>query len=96
MPTFDVPQLLDSKGSGYLTSALKLEAGRFTKWNKRFLCHIVGMEPYLIKVLKDDQYVSKTTDGLDKPECQWNNDKRMVVNQDQCLKESSYHAYLMM
>ena len=51
-----------------------------------FLCHIVGMKPYLIKVLNDALYVPKTVHGLDKPETQLKNDERKAVNQDQRLK----------
>lgn len=86
MSTFDVPQLLNSKSSGYLSTAPKLEVDKFTKWKKWFLCRIVGMEPYLLKCLNDGLYVPKTITILGKIKAQWIDKERKVVNQDQCLK----------
>ena len=82
----DVPQLVDKKGGSYTATAPRLEVGRFSKWKKRMLCYLMGMEPYYITLINDGPYVPKTAEGLVKPEAQWTPDERRVVNQDQRLK----------
>ncbi|GKA30960.1 retrovirus-related pol polyprotein from transposon TNT 1-94 [Tanacetum coccineum] len=49
------------------------------------LCHLTRMEPYYIQCIKDGLFQSKTAEGTNKPEGQWSNDERSVVNQDQRL-----------
>ncbi|GKB56489.1 hypothetical protein Tco_0912675 [Tanacetum coccineum] len=81
----NVPQLVDNKGGSYSAIAPRLEVGKFNKWKKRMLCHLTGMEPYYIQCIKDGLFQSKTAEGANKPEGQWSNDERSVVNQDQRL-----------
>ncbi|GJS14761.1 hypothetical protein Tco_0409233 [Tanacetum coccineum] len=51
------------------------------------LCYLMGMEPYYIQCIKDGPFKPKIVDGLsDKPESQWTQDERRVVNQDPRLK----------
>jgi hypothetical protein len=50
------------------------------------LCYLTKLEPYYIKLINDGPYVPKTAQGLIKPEAQWTQDERRVVNQDQRLK----------
>ncbi|GJZ96574.1 hypothetical protein Tco_0668908 [Tanacetum coccineum] len=66
-----------------LLLALRLEVGKLTKWKKRMLCYLVGMEPYYITCINEGLFKPKTTEGLPKTEAQWLNDERRVVNQDQ-------------
>ncbi|GKF00574.1 hypothetical protein Tco_0023924, partial [Tanacetum coccineum] len=82
----NVPQLVDKKGGSYSAIAPRLEPGKFNKWKKRMLCYLTGMEPYYIQCIKDGPFQPKTAEGATKPESQWTNDERRVVNQDQCLK----------
>ncbi|GKB04879.1 hypothetical protein Tco_0833074 [Tanacetum coccineum] len=44
------------------------------------------MEPYYIQCIRDGPFHPTTAKGANKPEAQWSNDKRRVVNQDQRLK----------
>lgn len=86
MADIDVPQLVDKKGGSYSATAPRLEVGKFNKWKKRMLCYLTRMEPYYIKLVNDGPYVPKTAQSLIKPEAQWTQDERRVVNQDQRLK----------
>ncbi|GKD42544.1 retrovirus-related pol polyprotein from transposon TNT 1-94 [Tanacetum coccineum] len=81
-----VPQLVDKKRGSYYVIALRLEPGKFNKWKKRMLCYLTGMEPYYIKCIKEGSYQPKNVEGEIKPEYQWTNDERKMVNQDQHLK----------
>ncbi|GJW47484.1 hypothetical protein Tco_0079130 [Tanacetum coccineum] len=51
-------------------------------------CYLTGMEPYYIQCVKDGPFQPKTSEGAIKPEFQWTNDERRVVNQDQRLKNT--------
>ncbi|GJZ52564.1 hypothetical protein Tco_0607079 [Tanacetum coccineum] len=86
MAESNVPHRVDKKGGRYLTIAPRLEVGKFNKWKKCMLCYLTEMEPYYMTCIKDGPFQPKTTDGANKPEAQWSNDERRVVNQDQCLK----------
>ncbi|GJU83031.1 hypothetical protein Tco_1285396 [Tanacetum coccineum] len=50
------------------------------------LCYLTRMEPYYITCITDGHFQPKTAEGANKPETQWSNDERRVVNQDQRLK----------
>ncbi|GJT44495.1 hypothetical protein Tco_0953210 [Tanacetum coccineum] len=50
------------------------------------LCYLTGMEPYYIQCTKDGPFQPNTAEGANKPEAQWSNNERRVVNQDQRLK----------
>ncbi|GKA70456.1 hypothetical protein Tco_0776595 [Tanacetum coccineum] len=82
----NVPHLVDKKGGNYSAVAPPLDLKKFSKWKKRMLCYLTGMEPNYIQCLKDGHFKEKTTEGADKPESQWTPDERRVVNQDQRLK----------
>ena len=86
MAESDVPQLVDKKGGSYTATAPRLEVGKFSKWKKRMLCYLTGMEPYYIELINEGPYIPKTSTGLVKPDSQWTPDERRVVNQDQRLK----------
>ncbi|GJU68757.1 hypothetical protein Tco_1255016 [Tanacetum coccineum] len=45
-----------------------------------------GLEPYHIQCIKDGPFLPKMVEGDIKPELQWTNDERRVVNQYQRLK----------
>ncbi|GJU95155.1 hypothetical protein Tco_1319911 [Tanacetum coccineum] len=62
----EAPQLMYPKGGSYVSTAPKLEVARFSKWKKRMICYLVGMEPYLIKCIEDGLFVPKTTANLPK------------------------------
>ncbi|GJS59282.1 hypothetical protein Tco_0654066 [Tanacetum coccineum] len=83
--TTEVPQTLEYRG-GQLISAPLVEVENITKWKKRFMCHIVGIQPQFKKIIFDGPYVSKTAGGAPKPEPRWTVDERKAVNLDQCLK----------
>jgi hypothetical protein len=80
MADIDVPQLVDKKGGSYSATVHRLEVGKFNKWKKRMLCYLTRMKPYYIKLINDGPYVPKTAQGLIKPEAQWTQDERRVVN----------------
>ena len=63
MADSDVPQLVDKKRGVYSVVAPKLEAGKFSKWKRRMLCYLTGMEPYYITCINDGPFVSMTTQG---------------------------------
>ncbi|GJT28467.1 hypothetical protein Tco_0908742 [Tanacetum coccineum] len=59
----EIPQTLEYKG-GQLNAAPMLEVENFTNWKKRFMCHIVGIEPQFKKIITDGPYVPMTASGL--------------------------------
>ncbi|GJV32496.1 hypothetical protein Tco_1392896 [Tanacetum coccineum] len=77
----EVPQTLEYKG-GQLNPAHVLEVENFTNWKKRFLCHIIGIEPQFENIIKNGPYIPMTTDH-EKPESQWTSDERKADNLDQ-------------
>ncbi|GKC94168.1 hypothetical protein Tco_1159610 [Tanacetum coccineum] len=64
----EVPQTLEYKG-GQLNVAPVLEVENFTNWKKRFMCHIVGIEPQFKNIILNGPYVPMTA-GVRKPEAQ--------------------------
>ncbi|GJU03797.1 hypothetical protein Tco_1114135 [Tanacetum coccineum] len=86
MAESNVPLLVDKTGGSYSAIAPKLKPGKFNKWKRRMLCYLVRMEPYYIKCIKEGPFQPKNAEGAIKPESQWTNDKRRVVNQDQRFK----------
>nr|GEY22192.1 retrovirus-related Pol polyprotein from transposon TNT 1-94 [Tanacetum cinerariifolium] len=75
-----------NKGGSYFAIVPQLEVGKFKKWKKRILCYLTGIEPYYITCMKDDPFQPKTAEGANKPEAQWSNYERRVVNQIQRLE----------
>ncbi|GKD70933.1 hypothetical protein Tco_1325023, partial [Tanacetum coccineum] len=70
---------------GQLNAAPVLEVENFTNWKKRFMCHIIGIEPYFQNIIKNGPYIPMTV-GQRKPEVQWTPDERKAANLDQRLK----------
>ncbi|GJS99640.1 retrovirus-related pol polyprotein from transposon TNT 1-94 [Tanacetum coccineum] len=80
----EVPQTLEYKG-GQLNVATVLEVENFTNWKKRFMCHIIGIEPQFEKIIKNGPFIPMVA-GQRKPEGQWTRDERKAANLDQRLK----------
>ncbi|GJU04133.1 hypothetical protein Tco_1114471 [Tanacetum coccineum] len=74
-----------ARQGGQLNVAPMLEVENFTNLKKRFMCHIVGIEPQFKNILLNGQYVPMIA-GQRKPEGQWTSDERKAVNLDQQLK----------
>ncbi|GJY35092.1 retrovirus-related pol polyprotein from transposon TNT 1-94 [Tanacetum coccineum] len=90
MAVVEVPQTLKYRG-GQLNDAPILEVENFTNWKKRFMCHIIGIEPQFKNIISNGPYTPMAA-GQRKPETQWTPEERKVVNLDQRLK-SSYYFY---
>ncbi|GKA06613.1 hypothetical protein Tco_0685837 [Tanacetum coccineum] len=84
MAAIEVPQTLEYKG-GQLNATLVLEVKNFTNWKKRFLCHIIGIEPQFENIISNGPYIPMAA-GQRKPEGQWTADERKAANLDQRLK----------
>ncbi|GJU27757.1 retrovirus-related pol polyprotein from transposon TNT 1-94 [Tanacetum coccineum] len=84
MAVVEVPQTLEYKG-GQLNAAPVLEVENFTNWKKRFMCHIIGIEPQFENIIKNGPFIPMTA-GQRKPEGQWTRDERKAANLDQRLK----------
>ncbi|GKC90683.1 hypothetical protein Tco_1151332 [Tanacetum coccineum] len=80
----EVPQTLEYRG-GQLNPAHVLEVENFINWKKRFLCHIIGIEPQFENIIKNGPYIPMTADH-EKLESQWTSDERKAANLDQRLK----------
>ncbi|GJT77102.1 retrovirus-related pol polyprotein from transposon TNT 1-94 [Tanacetum coccineum] len=84
MAAVEVPQTLEYRG-GQLNAAPVLEVENFTNWKKRFMCHIIGIEPQFENIIKNGPFIPMTA-GQRKPENQWTRDERKAANLDQRLK----------
>nr|GEW85224.1 retrovirus-related Pol polyprotein from transposon TNT 1-94 [Tanacetum cinerariifolium] len=84
MAAVEVPQTLEYRG-GQLNAALILEVENFTNWKKRFMCHIIGIEPQFENIIKNGPFVPMTA-GQRKPKNQWSGDEIKAANLDQRLK----------
>ncbi|GJW66217.1 hypothetical protein Tco_0120641 [Tanacetum coccineum] len=84
MAAVEVPQTFEYRG-GQLNAAPVLEVENVTNWKKRFLCHIIGIEPQFENIIKNGPFISMTA-GQRKPENQWTKDERKDANLDQRLK----------
>ncbi|GJW18652.1 retrovirus-related pol polyprotein from transposon TNT 1-94 [Tanacetum coccineum] len=84
MATVEVPQTFEYMG-GQLNAALVLEVENFTNWKKRFMCHILGIEPQFENIIKNGHFILMTA-GQRKPEKQWTAYERKASNLDQRLK----------
>ncbi|GKB52328.1 retrovirus-related pol polyprotein from transposon TNT 1-94 [Tanacetum coccineum] len=62
-----------------------LEVENFTNWKKRFMCHVIGIEPLFENIIKNDHFIPMVA-GQRKPEGQWTADERTAANLDQRLK----------
>ncbi|GJW35236.1 hypothetical protein Tco_0058156 [Tanacetum coccineum] len=84
MAAVKVPHTLKYKG-GQLNAALILEVENFTNWKKRFMCHIIGIEPQFKNIIKNGLFIPMAA-GQRKPKGQWTGDERKAANLDQRLK----------
>ncbi|GJT91706.1 retrovirus-related pol polyprotein from transposon TNT 1-94 [Tanacetum coccineum] len=84
MAAVEVPQTIEYK-DGQLNVAPVLEVENFTNWKKRFMCHIISIEPQFENIIKNGPFVPMTG-GQRKPENQWTGDERKAANLDQRLK----------
>ncbi|GKA91074.1 retrovirus-related pol polyprotein from transposon TNT 1-94 [Tanacetum coccineum] len=84
VPTVEVPQTLEYRGS-QLNAAPVLEVENFTNWKKRFLCHIIGIEPQFENIISNGPFIPMAA-GQRKPEGKWIADERKAANIDQRLK----------
>ncbi|GJR55824.1 hypothetical protein Tco_1406345 [Tanacetum coccineum] len=82
----EVPHTLEYRG-GQLNAAPMLEVENFTNCKKRFLCHIIGIEPHFKGLIENGPFILMVA-GNRKPENQWTLDERKAANLDQGLKES--------
>ncbi|GJW81142.1 hypothetical protein Tco_0145117 [Tanacetum coccineum] len=87
MAVVEVPQTLEYKGS-QLNSAPVLEVENFTNWKKRFMCHIIGIEPQFENIISNGPYILMAT-GQRKLETQWIPEERKAANLDQQIKGPS-------
>ncbi|GKA45018.1 hypothetical protein Tco_0737814 [Tanacetum coccineum] len=93
MAAVEVPQTLEYKG-GQLNAAPVLEVENFTNWKKRFMCHIIGIEPQFENIISNGPYIPMAA-GQRKPETQWTPEERKAANLDQRLKSLIIYKALM-
>ncbi|GJX62872.1 retrovirus-related pol polyprotein from transposon TNT 1-94 [Tanacetum coccineum] len=84
MAAVEVPHTLEYK-CGHLNVAHVLEVENFTNWKKRFMCHIIGIEPHFENIISNGPFIPMAA-GQRKPEGQWTVDERKTANLDQRLK----------
>ncbi|GKA20569.1 retrovirus-related pol polyprotein from transposon TNT 1-94 [Tanacetum coccineum] len=77
MEAIEVPQTLEYRG-GQLNVVPVLEVENFTNWKKRFLCHIIGIEPQFENIIKNGPFIPMTA-GQRKPKNQWTGDERRLI-----------------
>ncbi|GJZ62300.1 hypothetical protein Tco_0618437 [Tanacetum coccineum] len=94
MAAIEVPQTLEYRG-GQLNAAPVLEMKNFTNWKKRFMCHIIGIEPQFKNIIKNGPFIPIVA-GQRKSEGQWTTDERKDANLDQRLKSLIMHCSLML
>ncbi|GJS60626.1 hypothetical protein Tco_0655410 [Tanacetum coccineum] len=80
MAAVEVPQSLEYKG-GQLNAAPVLEVENFTNWKKRFMCHIIGIEPQFENIISNGPYIPMAA-GQRKLETQWTSEERKTANFD--------------
>ncbi|GJV40989.1 retrovirus-related pol polyprotein from transposon TNT 1-94 [Tanacetum coccineum] len=61
MAAVEVPRTLEYMG-GQLNAALILEVENFTNWKKRFMCHIIGIEPQFDNIISNGPYIPMAAD----------------------------------
>ncbi|GJX38692.1 calcineurin B-like protein 3 [Tanacetum coccineum] len=65
-----------------LNVAPVLEVENFINCKKRFMCHIIGIEPQYENIIKNGPFIPMAA-GQRKPEGQWTGDERKAANLDQ-------------
>nr|GEZ94161.1 hypothetical protein [Tanacetum cinerariifolium] len=92
MAAIEVPQTLEYR-SGQLNSAPALEVEIFTNWKKRFMYHIIGIEPQCENILKNGPFIPMIV-GQRKSKGQWTADERKAANLDQVMDlKLCYNAF---
>ncbi|GJQ95880.1 hypothetical protein Tco_0007019 [Tanacetum coccineum] len=66
MAAVEVPQTLEYRGV-QLNAAPVLEVENLTNWKKRFMCHIIGIEPQFENIIKNGLFIPMTA-GQKNPE----------------------------
>ncbi|GKA70600.1 retrovirus-related pol polyprotein from transposon TNT 1-94 [Tanacetum coccineum] len=85
MTAVEVPHTLEYRG-GQLNAAPILEVKILTtNWKKRFMCHIIGIEPQFENIIKNGPFIPMVA-GQRKPEGHGTGDERKAANLDQRLK----------
>ncbi|GJY37674.1 hypothetical protein Tco_0424038 [Tanacetum coccineum] len=84
MAAVELPQTLKYKG-GQLNASPVLEVEIFTNWKKRFMCHIIGIEPQFENIISNGPYIPVVADQR-KPETEWTLEERKAANLYQRLK----------
>ncbi|GKC01944.1 hypothetical protein Tco_0993554, partial [Tanacetum coccineum] len=92
MAAEEVPQTLEYRG-GQLNAAPVLEVENFTIWKKKFMCHILGIEPQFENITKNGPFIPMTA-GQRKPEGHGTGDERKAANLDQRLKSLIMYVLL--
>ncbi|GJX28188.1 retrovirus-related pol polyprotein from transposon TNT 1-94 [Tanacetum coccineum] len=85
-----VPQTLEYRG-GQLNAAPMLEVKNSTNWKKRFMCHIIGVEPLFKSIIQDGPYVPMTVGNI-KPESQWSeefHERALLTKSNRFFKKGS-------
>ncbi|GJW72273.1 hypothetical protein Tco_0129190 [Tanacetum coccineum] len=82
---------MDISGWSHVTNVPAFDNEDFTNWKVRFLVLLDGLEPYLLKTLKDGPFVpmsslSTSDNPLPKRQNQWSNAESHLANQDKRLK----------
>nr|GEW12913.1 retrovirus-related Pol polyprotein from transposon TNT 1-94 [Tanacetum cinerariifolium] len=62
-----------------LNASPVLEVENVTNWKKRFMCHIIGIEPQFENIIKNGPFVPMTA-GQRKPKNQWTGDEIKAAN----------------
>ncbi|GJY53978.1 retrovirus-related pol polyprotein from transposon TNT 1-94 [Tanacetum coccineum] len=68
MAIIEVPQTLEYRG-GQLNAAPVLEEENFTNWKKRFMCHIIGIEPQFENIISNGTQRFSNAKATDQTEC---------------------------
>ncbi|GJV38237.1 hypothetical protein Tco_1410714 [Tanacetum coccineum] len=82
---FTLVYAADQKLKKAFAKSFSSEVENFTNWKKRFMCHILGIEPQFENIIKNGPFIPMIA-GQRKPEGQWTGDERRAANLDQRLK----------
>ncbi|GJT20871.1 retrovirus-related pol polyprotein from transposon TNT 1-94 [Tanacetum coccineum] len=77
--------LVDNSKLNVLNAAPVLEVENFTNLKKRFICHIIGIDPQFENIISNGPYIPMAA-GQWKPKTQWTPEERKAANLDKRLK----------
>ncbi|GJV43674.1 retrovirus-related pol polyprotein from transposon TNT 1-94 [Tanacetum coccineum] len=91
IPPIPLPFRTSSGGGSHVINVPAFDKEDFTSWKVRFLVFLDGLEPYLLKTLKDGPFVPMPSlftseNPLPKRQNQWSNAESHLANQDKRLK----------